>query len=101
MNCDILKSKLILCEWSAFYFIEIAFIGLTLDEIKQCIVFSGTLGILYMKNYVQLPREHYETRYEMSSICLSSMLHCSAEFIVLLQLVTLKDGTLTSGRLFL
>ena len=39
MNCDILKSKLILCEWNAFYFIEIAFIGFTLDEIKQCIVF--------------------------------------------------------------
>ena len=45
MNCDILKSKLILCEWNAFYFIEIAFIGFTLDEIKQCIVFFGTPGI--------------------------------------------------------
>ena len=44
MNCDILKSKLILCEWNAFYFIEIAFIGFTLDEIKQCIVFLGTPG---------------------------------------------------------
>ena len=44
MNCDILKSKLILCEWNAFYFIEIAFIGFTLDEIKQCIVFFGTPG---------------------------------------------------------
>ena len=41
MNCDILKSKLILCEWNAFYFIEIAFIGFTSDEIKQCIVFLG------------------------------------------------------------
>ena len=41
MNCDILKSKLILCEWNAFYFIEIAFIGFTLQEIKQCIVFLG------------------------------------------------------------
>ena len=31
MNCDILlKSKLIFCEWNAFYFIEIAFIGFTL-----------------------------------------------------------------------
>ena len=39
MNCDILKSKLIFCEWNAFYFIEIAFIGFTIDEIKQCIVF--------------------------------------------------------------
>ena len=28
MNCDILKSKLILCEWNAFHFIEIAFVGL-------------------------------------------------------------------------
>ena len=44
MNCDILKSKLIFCEWNAFYFIEIAFIGFTLDEIKQCIVFFGTPG---------------------------------------------------------
>ena len=44
MNCDILKSKLILCEWNAFYFIEIAFIGFTLHKIKQCIVF-GTTGI--------------------------------------------------------
>ena len=41
MNCDILKSKLMLCEWNAFYFIEIAFIGFTLHEIKQCIVFLG------------------------------------------------------------
>ena len=42
MHCDILKSKLILCEWNALYFIEIAFIGFTLHEIKQCIVFFGT-----------------------------------------------------------
>ena len=41
MNCDLLKSKLILCEWNAFYFIEIAFIDFTLHEIKQCIVFLG------------------------------------------------------------
>ena len=45
MNCDILKSKLIVCEWNAFYFIEIAFIRFTFDEIKQCIVFFGTPGI--------------------------------------------------------
>ena len=44
MNCDISKSKLILCEWNDFYFIEIAFIGFTLHEIKQCIVFFGTPG---------------------------------------------------------
>ena len=47
-ECDILKSKLILCEWNAFYFIEIAFIDFRLHEIKQCIVFSGTPGILYI-----------------------------------------------------
>ena len=47
MHCDILKSKLIFCEWNAFYFIEIAFIGFTLDEIKQCTVFFGTPGIYY------------------------------------------------------
>ena len=46
MTCDILKSKLILCEWNAFYFIEIAFIDFTLQEIKQCIVFFGTPGIM-------------------------------------------------------
>ena len=46
MNCDILKSKLILCEWNAFYFIEIAFTGFTLHEIKQCIFFLGHLVVL-------------------------------------------------------
>ena len=35
-----------LCEWNAFYFIEIAFIGFTLHEIKQCIGFFGTPGII-------------------------------------------------------
>ena len=40
INCDILKSKFIICESNAF--IEIAFIGFTLHEIKQCIVFFGT-----------------------------------------------------------
>ena len=50
MNCDILKSKLIVCEWNAFYFIEIAFIGFTFDEIKQCIVFFGTPGIIKVRN---------------------------------------------------
>ena len=52
MNYDILKSKLILCEWNAFYFIEIAFIGFTLDEIKQCIVFFGTPGIFILDSSV-------------------------------------------------
>ena len=47
MNCDILKSKSILCEWNVFYFIEIAIIGFMLHEIKQCIVFFGTPGIYF------------------------------------------------------
>ena len=55
MNCDILKSKLFLCEWNAFYFIEIAFIGFTLDEIKQRIVFFGTPGTT-VRATVQYPR---------------------------------------------
>ena len=52
MNCDILKSKLILCECNAFYFIEIAVIGFTLDEIKQCIVFFGTPGIVKIVQFI-------------------------------------------------
>ena len=54
INCDILRSKLILCEWNAFYFIEIAFIVFTLDEIKECIVFFGTPGI---KNRKKIEKE--------------------------------------------
>jgi hypothetical protein len=38
----ILKSKLIICEYNGFYFSEIAFIGFTLHEIKEGIVFFGT-----------------------------------------------------------
>ena len=53
MNCDILKSKLILCKWNAFYFIEIVFIGFALDEIKQCIVFFGTPGIIIIKVFIK------------------------------------------------
>ena len=49
MNCDVLKSKLILREWNAFCFIEIAFIGFTLYEIKQCIVFFGTPGSVTLR----------------------------------------------------
>ena len=50
MNCDdIVKYKLILSEWNAFYFIEIAFIGFTLHQIKQCIVFFwDTWYIIYL-----------------------------------------------------
>ena len=44
MNCDLLKSKFIVCESNAFYFIEMAFIGFRLHEIKQSIVFFGTPG---------------------------------------------------------
>ena len=44
-ECYISKSKLILCEWNAFYFSEITFIDFMLHEIKQCIVFFGTPGI--------------------------------------------------------
>ena len=49
INWDILKSKLILCEWNAFYFMEIAFIDFMLHEIKQCIVFFGTPGSITFK----------------------------------------------------
>ena len=63
MNCGILKSKLILCEWNAFYFIETAFIGFTLDEIKQCIVFFGTPGIYRISVYFSSRyNSEYQTR---------------------------------------
>ena len=60
MNCDILKSKLIVCEWNAFYFIEIAFIGFTFDEIKQCIDFFGTPGIKTLIKHIFLLNFTYE-----------------------------------------
>ena len=44
IECYISKSKVILCEWNASYFSEIALIDFTLHEIKQCIVFFGTPG---------------------------------------------------------
>ena len=66
MNYDILKSKLILCEWNAFYFIEIAFIGFTLDEIKQCIVFFGTPGIILQVIFAMC--KHTLTHIELSYI---------------------------------
>jgi hypothetical protein len=47
-KCYISKSKLILCEYNAFYFGEIAVIGFTVHEIKQGIVFFGTPGIWYI-----------------------------------------------------
>ena len=46
MTCHISKSKLILCEYNAFYFSEIAFIGFAFYVIKQCTVFLGTPGTL-------------------------------------------------------
>ena len=59
MNCEILKSKLILCEWNASDFIEIAFTGFTLHEIKQCIGFFGTPGILIeLSQNLLLPNNH-------------------------------------------
>ena len=45
IKCYISKSKLIVCEYNGFYFSEIAFIGFTLHEIKEGIVFFGTPGI--------------------------------------------------------
>ena len=51
LNCDILNSKLILCEWNASYFIEIAFIGFMLHQIKQCIVFFGTPGTVFFRGF--------------------------------------------------
>ena len=35
MNCDILKSKLIFCEWIGFYFVEKTFIGFASEEVGQ------------------------------------------------------------------
>jgi hypothetical protein len=48
-KCYISKSKLILCEYNAFYFSEIAVIGFTVHEIKQGIVFLGTPGSLKIR----------------------------------------------------
>jgi hypothetical protein len=36
--------------YNGFYYSEIAFIGFTLHEIKQGIVFFGTPGILYVRH---------------------------------------------------
>ena len=86
MNCDILKSKLILCEWNAFCFVETAFICFTLHEIKQCIVFFGTPGILrktlraFFKRLalggINLPvKQPRPTVGSSSSICLLMLCH--------------------------
>jgi hypothetical protein len=53
IKCYLSKSKLIICEYNAFYFNEIAFIGFTLHEIKQGIVFLGTPGI-YIISYITI-----------------------------------------------
>ena len=55
IKCYISKSKLILWEYNAFYFREIAFIGFTLHEIKQCIVFCGQ-PVLFLWVFPTLPR---------------------------------------------
>jgi hypothetical protein len=52
IKCYLSNSKLIICEYNAFYFSEIAFIGFTLHEIKQGIVFGGTPGI-YIYIYIK------------------------------------------------
>ena len=63
--CYISKSKLIFCEYNGFHFIEIAFIGFTLHEIKQGIVFFGTPGIyiyIYIykcTNYILVEETNY------------------------------------------
>ena len=63
IKCYILKSKLIICEYNDFYFSEIAFIGFTLHEIKEGIVFFGTPGsiimLIKMKNYI-MPHVFYQ-----------------------------------------
>ena len=46
IKCCISKSKLIICEYNGFYFSKIAFIGFTLHEIKEGIVFFETPGTL-------------------------------------------------------
>ena len=52
IKCYISKSKLIICEYNAYYFSEIAFIDFTLHEIKQGIVFLGTPGIyIYIEGF--------------------------------------------------
>ena len=52
IKCYILKSKLIICEYNGFYFSEIAFIGFTLHENKEGIVFFGTPGIYIELGFV-------------------------------------------------
>ena len=55
IKCYILESKLIICEYNGFYFSEIAFIGFTLHEIKEGIVFFGTPGIyIYIYIYIYI-----------------------------------------------
>ena len=51
IKCYILKSKLIICEYNGFYFSEIAFIGFTLHEIKEGIVFLGHPVYIYSLLY--------------------------------------------------
>jgi hypothetical protein len=48
-KCYVSKSKLIFCEYNAFYYSEIAFIDFTLHEIKQGMVFFGTPGTFQRK----------------------------------------------------
>ena len=63
MNCDILKSKLILCEWNAFYFIEIAFIGFTLHSLRYRVGTPGTTTKFRFPPVVTL--DQYEITFTM------------------------------------
>ena len=73
-KCYISKSKLILCEYNAFYFSEIAVIGFTVHEIKQGIVFFGTPGIyIYITILKQTPS--YRSGAKNCDLCLQEKLH--------------------------
>ena len=61
IKCYILKSKLIICEYNGFYFSELTFIGFTLHEIKEGIVFFGTPGI-YLRYTIARVRIRASTR---------------------------------------
>ena len=69
IKCYILKSKLIICEYNGFYFSEIAFIGFTLHEIKEGIVFWGTPGI-YNFAYLKIPQQSVSSVKDHQAVCL-------------------------------
>ena len=73
-------SKLIHCEWNAFYFSEIAFIDFRSHEIKQCIVFFGTPGtvneIFYLTNRFHFCMCLYSSRSQTKSFCAKNKKAC-------------------------